>query len=74
MLAAAKHWLSALIQDPDGSPSSARVIGVLAGLAGVGIAIAGMALNREQAATVAALMGGGAGSLLVRRRSTGEAE
>lgn len=63
------HWLSELIADPDGSPSTTRIIGCLAGLAGIGIAVAGMALNREQATTVAALLGGGAASFFTRRKS-----
>ena len=68
------HWLAALIQDPDGSPSSARVIGVLCGVVACIVALASLALGREYAATVAALVGGGASSLLVRRKSTGESE
>ena len=69
-----RAWLAELIQDPDGSPSSARVIGVLCGVVACIVALVSLALGREYAATVAALVGGGASSLLVRRKSTGESE
>lgn len=64
-----QSWLVALIQDPDGSPSSTRISGVLCVLVGCGIAVAGMVWNREQAATVAALLGGGAAAFFTRARS-----
>lgn len=65
------RWLSALVQDPDGSPSSARVIGVLCGVVACIVALVGVATKHEYAATVAALVGGGASALLVRRKSEG---
>lgn len=71
MLGAAKHWLAALVQDPDGSPSSSRVIGVLCGVTACVVALAGLRTGHEYAATVAALVGGGASALLVRRKSEG---
>lgn len=71
MLGAAKHWLAALVQDPDGSPSSARVIGVLCGVVACVVALTSLVIGHEYAATVAALVGGGASALLVRRKSEG---
>jgi hypothetical protein len=65
------HWLAALIQDPDGSPSSARVIGVLCGVVACIVALTSLAIGHEYAATVAALVGGGASALLTRRKSEG---
>ena len=67
-----RAWLAELIQDPDGSPSSARVIGVLCGVVACIVALVSLALGREYAATVAALVGGGASALLTRRKSEGE--
>jgi hypothetical protein len=63
-------WLTALLRDPvDLSPSSARIAAMLCVLSGCGIAIAGMVLNRDQPATVAALLGGGAASFLTRNKA-----
>lgn len=61
--------LGGLLRDPDGSLSSTRLSGVLCVLVGCGVAVAGMILNREQAATVAALLGGGAASFFSRKQS-----
>ena len=71
MLAAAKHWLSELVKDPDGSPSSSRVIGVLCGVVACIVALVSLALGHEYAGTVAGLVGGGASALLSRRKSEG---
>ena len=57
-------------RDPDGSISSTRVSAMLCVVVGCGLAVAGMALGREQAATVAALLGGGAGCFFTRAKST----
>lgn len=59
-----------MLRDADGSLSSTRVSAFLCVLAGVGLAVAGMALNREQAATVAALLGGGAATFYTRTAKT----
>lgn len=67
-------WLNALLQDPDGSPSSTRVSGTLLVLTGIGIAIAGMALNRPQPEVVTALLGGGAFVFFSRKKSDGGAQ
>jgi hypothetical protein len=66
-------WLVALIQDPDGSPSSSRVGALLCVVVACGLAVAGMWLNREQSATVGFLLGGGAGAYFARRKSEGSA-
>lgn len=63
--------MTSLIQDPDGSPSSARLVGVLCGVVACVVALVSLAIGHEYAATVAALVGGGASSLLVRRKSEG---
>ena len=65
-------WLTRLIQDPDGSPSSTRVAGLLCTLTGCAVALWGMAANREQAATITALLGGGAVTFFSRRKSEGQ--
>ena len=64
-------WLTHLIQDPDGSPSSTRVAGLLCTLTGCVVAVWGMVENREQASTLAALLGGGAATFFSRRKSEG---
>jgi hypothetical protein len=66
-----KAWLTALLADPDGSPSSTRYAAILCVLVGCGLAVAGMCLNREQSGTVAALLGGGAASFFARKFSEG---
>lgn len=60
------------IRDPDGSLSSTRIGGLLCAVTACGIAMAGMWLNREQAGTVAALLGGSVGSFAFRRKSVVE--
>lgn len=62
-------WLNDALQDPDGSPSSTRISGSLLVLAGIGIAVAGMALNRPQPEIVASLLGGGALNFMSRKKS-----
>lgn len=62
-------WWSRLIADPDGSPSSTRLAGVLCTVTGCLLALAGMVFNREQATTVAALLGGGAATFFTRKKS-----
>lgn len=64
-------WLTRLIQDPDGSPSSTRVAGLLCTVTGCAVALWGMAVGREQATTITALLGGGAASFFTRRKSEG---
>ena len=64
-------YIDQMLQDPDGSPSSTRWSGSLLVLAGVGIAIAGMALNRPQPEIVGALLGGGALNFMTRKKSDG---
>jgi hypothetical protein len=61
--------MGGLLRDPDGSLSSARVGALACVVVGCGVAIAGMALDREQAATVAALLGGGGVAYLSRTKS-----
>ena len=58
-----------MLRDPDGSLSSTRVAALLCTVVGCGLAVWGMAVNREQAATVAALLGGGAASFFARKTS-----
>jgi hypothetical protein len=50
------------------------VIGVLCGVVACIVALTSLAIGHEYAATVAALVGGGASALLTRRKSTGESE
>jgi hypothetical protein len=63
--------LGGLFRDPDGSVSSTRISGVLCVVVGCGVAVAGMILNREQAGTVAGLLGGGAAAFFTRKVSGG---
>jgi hypothetical protein len=58
-----------VLRDPDGSWSSTRVAAMLCTVVGCALAVWGMAVNREQAATVAALLGGGAASFFARNKS-----
>lgn len=66
-------WFQRLIQDPDGSPSSTRLAGLLCTVAGCAVALWGMGADREQASTVVALLGGGAATFFSRRKSEGTA-
>lgn len=61
--------MNGLLRDPDGSLSSTRVAALLCTVVGCAVAVWGMAANREQAATVAALLGGGACSFFARKTS-----
>lgn len=63
--------LGGMFRDPDGSVSSTRISAVLCVVVGCGIAVGGMIWNREQAATVAALLGGGAATFFTRKTSGG---
>ena len=68
--AACMAWLTILLRDPaDGRPSSARVGAMLCVVVGCLVALLGMALDREQPATVAALLGGGGVAFLARTRA-----
>lgn len=58
--------MTGFFSDPDGSWSSTRVSAFLCVLTGCVIALWGMYANREQAATVAALLGGGAATFYTR--------
>lgn len=55
-----------MFRDADGTYSTTRIAAMLCTVVGCGIAIAGMILSREQPATVAALLGGGAGCFFLR--------
>lgn len=55
-----------MFRDADGSLSTTRIAAMLCTVTGCGLAIAGMILAREQAATVAAVLGGGAGCFFAR--------
>lgn len=55
-----------MFRDADGSLSTTRIAAMLCTLTGCGLAVAGMLLAREQAGTVAALLGGGAGCFFAR--------
>lgn len=66
-----KRWLSDLIADPDGSPSSTRVAALLCTVVACLVALAGVALAREQSATVMALLTGGAAAFFTRTKSDG---
>lgn len=55
-----------MFRDADGSLSTTRIAAVLCTLTGCGLAIAGMVLAREQAATVGCLLGGGAATFFTR--------
>lgn len=55
-----------MFRDADGSLSTTRIAAFLCALTGCGIAVAGMVLAREQAGTVAALLGGGAATFFSR--------
>lgn len=55
-----------MLRDADGSFSTTRLAALLCTVVGCGVAIAGMWMNREQAGTVAALLGGGAGCFFAR--------
>ena len=66
-------WINQLLADPDGSPSSTRLNGTLLVLTGIGIAIAGMVLNRPQPEIVIALTGGGGFVFMTRKKSDGGA-
>jgi hypothetical protein len=68
-----KRWLEQLVEDPDGSPSSTRVAGMLTTLTACGIAIGGVVTGHDQAGTVGALLGGGALAFFSRRRSADSA-
>lgn len=61
--------LGGMFRDPDGDVSSTRVMATVCVVVGCVVALLGMALNREQAATVAALLGGGAGTFFARAKS-----
>lgn len=68
-------WLTLLLRDPaDGSPSSARVGAMLCVVVGCVVALLGMALDREQPGTVAALLGGGGVYALSRKRAESPAD
>lgn len=69
-----RKWLSELLQDPDGSPSSTRIGGMLLVLAAIGVAAWGAHTGREQASTVTALAGGGGLAFLTRKKSGEAAE
>lgn len=58
--------LGRMFRDPDGSVSSTRVSAFLCVVVGCTIAVWGMVVGREQAATVAALLGGGAATFYTR--------
>lgn len=58
--------MTGAFRDADGSLSTTRIAAMLCTLVGCGIAIAGVVLNREQAGTVAALLGGGAATFFAR--------
>ena len=63
-------WLIALIRDPaDGSPSSTRVGALLCTVTACLVAITGMIVNREQSATVLALLGGATGMFFSRKKA-----
>lgn len=64
-----KKWIRELVQDPDGSPSSTRISGLLCTVTGCVVAIAGVFLAREQAATVTGLLAGAAGMFFSRKKS-----
>ncbi|HEX6462801.1 MAG TPA: hypothetical protein VFZ98_00055 [Vicinamibacterales bacterium] len=67
----AAAWLASLLSEPDGTKvSSARVGALLCVVTACGIAIGGLALNRDQSGSIAALLGGGAANLFARTRST----
>lgn len=55
-----------MFKDADGTYSTTRIAATLCTVTGCALAIVGMFLNREQAATVAALLGGGAGCFFAR--------
>lgn len=58
--------MNGMFRDSDGSFSTTRIAAVLCVVVGCGLAIAGMVLGREQAGTVAALLGGGAANFFAR--------
>lgn len=58
-----------MLRDPDGSWSSTRVSAFLCVLVGCTVALWGMVVGREQAGTVAALLGGGAATFYTRTTS-----
>lgn len=58
-----------MFRDPDGDVSSTRVMATVCVVVGCVVAVLGMVWNREQAATVAALVGGGAGTFFARKTS-----
>ena len=65
------RWLVSLTKDPnDGSVSSTRIAALLSTVTGCVVAVIGMCLNREQASTVTALLGGGVGTFFARAKST----
>lgn len=55
-----------MFRDADGSLSTTRIAAMLCVVVGCGVAVAGMVLGREQAGTVAALLGGGAATFFTR--------
>lgn len=67
----ASRWLRAFLEERNGSvkPSMARLVALCCGLAGCAVAVIGAVTKDEQAATVAALIGGGAVSLLARKKN-----
>lgn len=71
MIAAVMKWLRWLagFLEQHTPQSSARLVGILCGATGCAVAIICARNKNEQAATVAALIGGGAVGLLVRKKS-----
>lgn len=58
--------MNGMFRDVDGSFSTTRIAAMLCTVVGCGLAVAGMVLHREQAGTVAALLGGGATTFFTR--------
>lgn len=58
--------MTGMFRDADGSLSTTRIAAMLCTVVGCAIAVAGMIWNREQATTVAALLGGGAATFFTR--------
>lgn len=67
----ALHWLAAMNQDPDGSPSSTRWLGSLCIVVACGCAIGGVCLGRADAAAIVVAIGGvGSSCLFARTKSS----
>ena len=58
--------MTGAFRDADGSLSTTRIAAMLCTVTGCAVALAGVVLNREQAGTVAALLGGGAATFFAR--------